>query len=373
MRLCIGHGGDLGEPSGGTERVSALAAGLAARGADVTLVTPTPSEAIPVRLESVNIVHVDTPPASVARAAMISRHAAKRAREQDASLQLEHSTLAGIGTLAGVDDFVLDMHDLGYSRFDHVDSPLAPLIKRTVKRIEQRAIDRASHIVVVSEVMADAIQDLCDVSRDAISVVPNGYFPETVEPYRDAVPTRGRVAFLGTLHPKVDVATLVAIAKLPSVTEMVVVGDGAQRERIERAASRVESLRPTGRLPDEAAFELVAASEAVVNPQAVSAIQRSSSPVKLYYYAALGKPMVVTPGPSIVAELVSREAAITARSRRHFVDRVHAVLDDAAFASRLAENARRAAEGFTWSDRIDAFEDVYATPETTRGDTEGPR
>lgn len=359
MRLCLGHGGDVGEPSGGTDRVSALAAGLAERGHDVTLVVPTPSGSVPERLAAVDCVYVDAPASSVARAAMVARTAAREARTRDAVLQLEHSTLAGVGTVAGVDAYVLDMHDLGYSRFDHLDSAVAPLFKRAVKYLEKRALRRADHVVVVSEVMAEQVQQLWDVSPEMISVVPNGYFPETIEPFQDVAPVPGRVAFLGTLHPKVDVDTLVAIAELPAVTDMVVIGDGARRERIEAVAARTESLRTTGRLPNDEAFELVASAQAVVNPQAVSAIQRSSSPVKLYYYAALGKPMVVTPGPSVVESLVQRGAAITARTRCHFVDRVDAILDDTALATRLAENTRQVAEGFTWADRVSTLENIH--------------
>lgn len=359
MRLCLAHGGDVGEPSGGTDRVSALAAGLAARGHDVSLVVPRPSGPVPDRLGDVDCVFVDAPSSSVARAAMVARRAATEARERDAVLQLEHSTLAGVGTVVGVDDYVLDMHDLGYSRFDHVDSLAAPLLKRTVRGLERRALGRADHVVVVSAVMAEQIRRLWDVPGEKISVVPNGYFPETVDRFRDVATVPGRVAFLGTLHPKVDVDTLVAVAELPAVTDLVVIGDGAGRDRMERAAARTESLRTTGRLPDAEAFELVAGAEAVVNPQAVSAIQRSSSPVKLYYYAALGKPMVVTPGPSVVADLVREGAAVTARSPRHFVDRVAAILDDPAFAGRLAENASATARAFEWDARVAVFEGVH--------------
>lgn len=367
LRLCIGHGGDLGEPSGGTDRVSALAAGLTNRGATVTLVAPTPSGPVPDRLDQVNCVHVEPPPTSVARGARVVRTAARRARADDAVLQVEHSTLAGIGTLVGVDRFVLDMHDLGYSRFDHTDSPLSPVIKRAVKRLEGRALGQADHVVVVSSVMADQIRRLWGVPSPAITVVPNGYFPETIEAFRDLSPVPGRVAFLGTLHPKVDVDTLIAVARLPAVTDLVVIGDGAQRDRIERAADGMESLRTTGRLPDGDAFELVGSAEAVVNPQTISAIQRSSSPVKLYYYAALGKPMVVTPGPSVVERLVRRNAAITARSRSHFVDRVATVLEDGNLASLVAENARRTAEQFTWAKRIDRFEGVHRSLDAPHG------
>jgi glycosyltransferase involved in cell wall biosynthesis len=369
MRLCIGHGGDLGEPSGGTDRVSALAAGLAKRGATVTVVAPEPSGPVPARLEAVECVHVDPPPSSVARAAAVARTAAKRARADDALLQLEHSTLAGVGTLAGVEGYLLDMHDLGYSRFDHLDSLAAPLLKRAVRRLEGRALAQADHVVVVSEVMAALVGEQWGVPEASLSVVPNGYFPETVEPFRDVPTVEGRVTFLGTLHPKVDIGTLAAVADLPAVTDMVVVGDGARREKLERAAAQSDSLRVMGRLPDQEAFELVASAQVVVNPQTVSAIQRSSSPVKLYYYAALGRPMVVTPGPSLVETLVRQKAAVTARSRRNFVDRVRAVLNESRLADQLGRNARETAEEFIWTDRINTFESVARSCSQTETST----
>ncbi|WP_128226251.1 glycosyltransferase [Halobacteriaceae archaeon SHR40] len=373
MRLCIGHGGDLGEPSGGTDRVSALAAGLAERGAEVTLVAPTPTAGVPDRLAPVDCSYVDTPPSSALRAAAVARRAAQTARRDGAVLQLEHSTLAGVGTLSGINRYVLDMHDLGYSRFDHVDTAVAPLLKTAVKRLEKRGLSRADHIVVVSDVMANLIQQLWEVPERKISVVPNGYFPETIEPFGQVSTETGRVVFLGTLHPKVDIETIVSVANSPSVREMVVIGDGAQRDRVESAANRCDSLRTTGRLPDAEAFELVASAEAVINPQTISTIQRSSSPVKLYYYAALGKPMVVTPGPSVVEELVRHEAAITARSRRHFVDRVQALLEDAPLARRVGKNARQVAEQYIWAKRLDAFNEVHRMLTESRESATGER
>jgi glycosyltransferase involved in cell wall biosynthesis len=283
------------------------------------------------------------------------------ANEERATLQYEHSIMAGLGTLVGASSYVLDMHDLAYSRYDHVDSPVAPVMRRGVAWLEQRAVRKADRIIAVSEYMADQLQSEWGVPASKLSVVPNGYFPESIDPFRAVSTVTGRVAFLGTLHPKVDVETLVAVAELPAVEEMVVIGDGAQRRRIKQAASRSDALRTTGRLPDDEAFELVASAEAVVNPQTVSAIQRSSSPVKLYYYAALGKPMVVTPGPSVVETLVRRDAAITARSRYHFVDRVRELLNSPMLRTRLGENARQAAKEYLWSNRVNTVEQILSS------------
>ncbi|EMA44809.1 glycosyltransferase [Halococcus saccharolyticus] len=357
--LCIAHGGDMGEPSGGTERVSALAQGLAERGHDVTLVVPEPSGALPERLAAVNVepvaVRLSNP---LIRAARVAAAARRVARDRDAILQIEHSTLAGVGTFRGCQDYVLDMHDLAYSRFDHVDTRLAPAFKRGVRRLERRAVERAAHVIVVSDVMRDAMR-AWGVPDERLTVVPNGYFPTTIpEATESTVP--GRVAFLGTLHPKVDIETLVAVARLPAVSELVVIGDGAQHRRLQRLGEGVDGLRLTGRLPDHEAFALLARSQVLINPQVVSAIQRSSSPVKLFYYAALGKPMVVTPGPSIVEHLVERRAAMTAYSKGSFAKRVRLALEDDELSARLAERARDAAMEFEWSRRADAVGTLYS-------------
>jgi glycosyltransferase involved in cell wall biosynthesis len=363
MRLCLAHGGDVSQPSGGTDRVTALAGGLAERGHEVSLVVPKPGEGLPDRLADVAVEPVATSSVDSAptRALAVTGRARRVAAERDALLQLEHSSLAGVGTLRGCANYVLDMHDVAYPRFDHVDTRAAPVLKRGMRWLERRAVSRARHVVVVSERMADMLRSGWDVTHDQLTVVPNGYFPERLRGLADVEPIDGRVAFLGTLHPKVDVDTLEAVADLSAVTELVVVGDGAQRERVDRLADRHPAVRATGRLPDAAAFKELARAAVVINPQATSALQRSSSPVKLYYYAALGRPMVVTEGPSVVDELVGRDAARAAESREAFVSHVQELLRSSARRAEIGTNAQTAAETFTWEHRTSQLLDVYET------------
>lgn len=363
MNLCLAHGGDVSQPSGGTDRVSAIAAGLQEREFDVSLVVPEPDDPLPGRLAEVDVRCVDTTRFgtrnAITRAASVTGAARRLATEQDAVLQLEHSSLAGVGTFRGCDEFVLDMHDVAYPRYDHVDTPVAPVLKRTVKRLERRAVDRARHVVVVSEFMERMLHEQWDVPRSAITVVPNGYFPERIEG-TDGVDVRpGRVCFLGTLHPKVDVEAFERIAGLSGVSELVVIGDGAQRERVDRLARERSAVRATGRLPDEEAFELLASAGVVVNPQASSDLQRSSSPVKLFYYAALGKPMVVSEGPSIVERLLEAEAARVADSRSEFVTEVERLVNSDSLRQELSRNARELAEEFDWTTRSEQVASIY--------------
>jgi len=363
MNLCLAHGGDVTQPSGGTTRVVSIASGLDERGFDVTLVVPEPEGEYPEPLENVDIRPVSTDLFGVSnaltRAEKITSTAKRVASERGAHLQLEHSTLAGIGTFRGCGNYILDMHDLAYGRFDHVDTSFAPVLKRGVSWIERRAVDRAAHIVVVSEYMREFLSTEWGIPANEITVVPNGYAPETIGGYEETTEIDGRVAFLGTLHPKVDVDAFERVASLPAVSEVVVIGDGALRDEVEALAADHDSIEAKGRLPDDEAFELLSSAAVAINPQSQSELQRSSSPVKLYYYAALGLPMVVAPGPTVVDELVEMDAAVTASESTVVADRVGELLANDERRKTIGENARGASEAFSWARRIDMFETTY--------------
>jgi glycosyltransferase involved in cell wall biosynthesis len=363
VRLCIGHGGRVTDPSGGTDRITAFASGLADRGHDVTLVVPEGDGERPERLDSVRVETVKTDglgrESGVGRALAVAWRAKRIADERDALVQFAHSTLAGFATLVGCEGYVLDMHDLAFARFEHTDSPLAPLLERGVSRLERRGVRKARHSVVVSEQMADHVTDEWGVPERDVSVLPNGFFAERRDAFAGAETVPGRVVFLGTLHPKVDVAALRETARRPEVEELVVIGDGTLREELDAAARDLDALRTTGRLPDEEAFDLVASASVVVNPQEPSALQSASSPVKLFYYAALGVPMVVTAGPDPADEFAAAGGAELVAPGDSFADRVAAVLRDDDRRAAMAEAASDAAEGVTWDARVARLEEIY--------------
>jgi glycosyltransferase involved in cell wall biosynthesis len=226
--------------------------------------------------------------------------------------------------------------------------------------LEGRALQRATTGITVSTKMNELVESRWNLPETELYSVPNGYFPETVADVRDREAVRGRVTFLGTLHPKVDANAIVDISEQPEISEMLVIGDGAQRTRFDRLAEEYPDLRVTGQLPDDEAFPLLSSSEVVVNPQAPSELQRSSSPVKLFYYAALGCPMVVSEGPAVVDELVAEDAAISVESDEDFTEQVVKLLTNPELSERLARNAEILADRFTWSKRVSELLSLYA-------------
>jgi glycosyltransferase involved in cell wall biosynthesis len=287
----------------------------------------------------------------------VVRRARRVSENQNAVLQIEHSTLAGLASLVGCRDYVLDMHDLAFPSPVYGDLPLGSGVQRGIKALEARGLRDASEVVVVSDQMKSLIAETWDISTDRFSTVPNGYFSDIRDAYMSSDSVRGRVAFLGSLHPKLSVQTFEEICRLSEVTELVVVGDGPMRSEFESIDEA--ELRLTGYLPDDQAFELIAGAQVAINPQRVSRLQRASSPVKLYYYTGLGLPMVLTEGPDEVRMLADRDAATSVPEDGDFSEAVRQVLvdDDRRESMRAALNDL--GWEFTWEERVKRLVKLY--------------
>lgn len=365
MHVVIAHGGDVSRPSGGTNRVSAFAAGLHERGHEVTLVVPEPEESLPERLDGIPVEPVSISSTGVAtqpiRAARIAWRAKSVAAQEDAIVQFEHSTLGGVGAMVGCSNYVLDMHDLAFASPLYGDLPFGSFVQRGVRHMEFRGLRNAADIVVVSNRMRDLVRAEWDVSAERFTVIPNGYFESDVAGYRDVEPVQGRVVFLGTLHPKLDTAAIVDIARLPETEEMVIIGDGARADDLSQAKRDhgLDTLHLKGKLPDERAFELVASAAVAINPQHPSRLQEASSPVKLYYYAALGVPMVISAGPEAAERLHDEGAATAVDAERDFAAAVQCVLQDEQRRQAMRDSALRIARGWEWSSRSDDLVRLY--------------
>lgn len=363
MDIVIAHGADISENTGGTNRVTAFANGLASADHQVTLVCPPPTgevdrlaDEVSLELAPPNLSGIASQPV---RGLSVSLKAKRIAERKGGVLQFEHSSLAGVGALVGCNDYILDMHDLVFPSPLYSDLPLEPLVRRGIKQIERQGLKHASMIVVVSDRMKQLVRDEWNVPVDTFVTIANGYFDEAVAPYRDIPTQAGRVVFLGSLHPKLDLQVFADIATLPDVTELVVIGDGPLRESFEKLAKKRRSLTVRGRLPDEVAFPLLASAEVAINPQNPSRLQEASSPVKLYYYSALGVPMVVSEGPDLVTELTHNDAAVAVSNGESFVAAVEALLVDPERRRRLAKRAKQCSAEYTWDARTEQLLEFY--------------
>lgn len=367
--ICIAHGGDVSEPSGGTNRVTAFATALRNAGFDVHLVVPSPKREFPEDLRDIKIHTVPIKARSIRdqifRALLVSLKAKKIAKNNNAILQIEHAVLAGFATLVGCSDFVLDMHDLSSYSPAYLSLPFSKLVQKFVYEMEKRAVNRASKIIVVSNLMKYFIVKEWNVPEEKIEVIPNGYFEDKFKDLnlKNIEETEGMIAFLGTLHQKVDLGKIINLAKSIKNSKIYIIGDGPVRGKLERMIKRnkLENIILTGNLPYLESLRLTAKSKVVIAPYLSGKSLDVSCPVKLYDYARLGKAIVADKVAEICKIFEKYNAALISdpSNPKKFIENVQILLEDEKLRKKIASNARKIVNDFSWEKQGAKLANMY--------------
>lgn len=369
MEICIAHGGDLSQPSGGTDRIVTFAEGLQNNGFDVTVIAPRPTNSFPPELSDVEVTTVPVKVRGIAsqpiRAAFVARKARQIVRDRRAYLQLEHSTLAGVASLLGNSEFILDMHDLAFPSPQYRNLPFSKPIQRTIYRLEKRGAEKSAHVIVVSSPIKRVLMEEWGIPEQQISVIPNGFPEEKLKGFLGIEEVNGRVGFIGTLHSKLDLHTFIEIAQLPQVESVNVIGDGEAREKLEHLAKNedIGNLNLTGRLPHSDAYELLASCEVVVYPLYSSLHTKMLVSRKIFDYAALGKAMVLddVSESTVWHRFKSNNAALFAdpEDRNDFVDTVRRLIQNDELREEISKNAKEISADYTWEERTKELIGLY--------------
>ena len=376
---------------------------LAARGHEVTLVV-RPDTAVPAR-DPFGLYGLDRPATLSIRTIGGARgESARRARfllqaalaaftarsvvfTRDLGLAALLVALPGRGRLVyeshGVADVVAAELPRLLGRVDLAPSPrkLARLARR-----EARVWQRAAAYVTITGLLADELRGRFG-DRPRVFVVPDGGpAPATTgpdataasaaavngvgpDPADAAVPgaTSGRVVvgYAGHLYPWKGVDVLVeALARRPDVDGLIVGGHPAERDR-----QRVEALVAShalgdrvalaGQVPPREVARRLAQASILVLPNTASAVsERYTSPLKLFEYLALGRPIVASDLPAIREVLTDEVDALLVPpgDPAALAAAIGRLAGDAGLAARLAAAARARAAAFTWDARAERLE-----------------
>jgi glycosyltransferase involved in cell wall biosynthesis len=175
----------------------------------------------------------------------------------------------------------------------------------------------ADCVLVVTEVLARRVA-AAGVQRERIVVIPNGINAEEFrgepdsEGAKRSLGLRGKLVlgftgFLKDWHGLNKVVELLAGAD-PS-WHLLIVGDGPAREALERQAKALgitERVTITGVVARDQVARHVAAFDIALQPAVVD----YASPLKLFEYMALGRPVVAPAQPNIMEILTDGEDAV---------------------------------------------------------------
>lgn len=243
-----------------------------------------------------------------------------------------------------------------------------------LERRERLVYARSRGLVALTRLLAD------DIRREYALPTPIVVAPDGVDLEAARLASTPRAAnekpvllYLGSLHPWKGVETAVAAMRdLPDAVLHVAggaevrIGELAALATLHGVRDRVLFL---GAVPPVRRFEVIGAADVCLLPLTKTSIaSRYTSPLKLFEYMAMGKPVVASDLDSIREVLTDGEDAllVPAADPQALACGVRRVLGDLAFAERLGRAAKARAADFGWDARAKRMLDFMAAHASSR-------
>ena len=220
----------------------------------------------------------------------------------------------------------------------------------------------ADSLLALTENMKQKMREMCD--RD-ISVVPNG-----IDLERFKISSGGKkgdsaktIIFVGRLHPVKAVQYLIeAMAiihqEMPDV-KLVIVGDGAERSRLEELAERLDlksCIQFAGQVPQERIPQVMHQADVFALPSLTEGF-----PVVLLEAMAAGLPIVATNVggiPDIVEDGVNGYL-VNAKSPDEMAEKILMLMQNSVMREKISANNREIAKRYGWDAVTAILERVY--------------
>lgn len=235
-----------------------------------------------------------------------------------------------------------------------------------LRRRDARVWARAAGYVTITRALADELTMRFGPRPHVFAIpdgAPDGLLQRTPAPW----PTGPAVVgYAGHLYPWKGVDTLVRAIALTADMRALIVGghpgegDRARVEQLARDLGVDARVTITGHVPPAEVPHRLAAASILALPNVSSAISaRYTSPLKLFEYLALGRPIVASDLPSI-REVIGPDSAmlVPADDAPAWAGAFATLASDPIRAASLAAAARRLAPGYTWTARAARIEDA---------------
>lgn len=249
--------------------------------------------------------------------------------------------------------WVQDLYTLGLRELG-VDRP--GVMTRCIGALERWVLRSADRVVVIHERFRDTVVGELGVAREKVHVVRNwSHLEDGAQPDRAAArrefgwdPSDFVVLHAGNMGVKQGLENVVEAARIVATdgrrVKFVLLGDGNQREHLQRLAAGVPSLSMLGSLPDNAFRAAITAADALlVNERA--GVAGMAVPSKLTSYFSTGLPVIAATDPGSVTEsevlLAEAGLVVPAGDANALVEAAVELAADPDRANTLGTNGRR--------------------------------
>jgi glycosyltransferase involved in cell wall biosynthesis len=238
---------------------------------------------------------------------------------------------------------------------------------RRLDRRERQVWHDADGYVTITRLLADDLSARYG-ARERVLVVPDGAAIAPAPPQRHA--NRPLAAYAGHLYPwkGVDVF-LQALALTPAIRGLIVGGHPGEPDlaRVRSLIDRLglaERVEVTGLVPHAEVVTRLAPATMLVLPNVRSTIsERYTSPLKLFEYLSMGRPIVASDLPAIREVLTDRITALLVPpdDRASLAGAMEYLARDQALTNDLARAAAELAPEFSWTRRAERLESAFAS------------
>ena len=229
---------------------------------------------------------------------------------------------------------------------------LSPWVFRHATRIAVQS--EALRGAMLAELHGSGRQSLARAVEAKLCVIGNGvYVPPPLPPGAD-----GELLFVGRLAVDKGVAHLIAAMALCPQVRLTIVGEGAERERLEAAARGLANVRLVGRCAPEAMAELMATCAVLVLPS----LRNEGLPNVVLEAMAAGRAVIATRHaglPDLISDNVSG-VLVAAGDVAALAAAITRLCADSALRARLGEGARASVARYAWPVIINTLEQELA-------------
>lgn len=244
-------------------------------------------------------------------------------------------------------------------REEHSHLNAAARRKLTVLSAREDFVYRHSQgLITITQSLADDVRKYYQVDTPTL-VAPDGVDEELAAQAPQYPPNAVPVLlYLGSLHPWKGVEIL--IRTMQYVTGAILKIAGGIATRTAELRSLAEQLNVDGRvefmgpIDPIRRFEVIAAADICLLPSSDSSIgSRFTSPLKLFEYLAMSKPIVASDLPALREILQHNETALLTAvgDERKFAESINLLLADPGLRARLGANAKEISRRYSWQAR----------------------